>query len=89
MLSAISEIPTQAQLIAKMAAERALKTGKEKYQHGMQTVETKLPVPLACLHQQHVHCSAEAEKALIDTAIGVEEADVQTLLRQLRQFAVE
>jgi len=31
MLSAITEIPTQAQLIAKMAAERAMKASTESY----------------------------------------------------------
>ena len=89
MLSAISEIPTQAQLIAKMAAERAIKTAKEKYDQGMQGVQTKLPLPLGVVHQQHLRCLADAETTLIDTAIGVEEADRLLLLHDLRQFVAE
>jgi hypothetical protein len=89
MLSAISEIPTQAQLIAKMAAERAIKTAKEKYDHGMQGVQTKLPLPLGVVHQQHLRCLADAETTLIDMAIGVEEADRLLLLHDLRQFVAE
>jgi polyhydroxyalkanoate synthesis regulator phasin len=89
MLTAISEIPTQAQLIAKMAAERAIKTAKEKYEQGIQGVQNQLPLPLACLHQQHLRCLAEAETTLIDTAIGVEEAGRRLLLHDLRQFVAE
>jgi hypothetical protein len=54
MLSAITEIPTQAQLIAKMASERALKAGKEMYISKLAGVHSLLPMHIDALHKQHV-----------------------------------
>ena len=87
ILSAITDIPTQAQMIAQIAAERALKAAKDTYSCEMQKMESQLPVSIDTLHQKHLITLAEAEKTLDAIAIDVEEQELQKLKSDLRGFA--
>ena len=89
LLSSITELPSQAQLIAKMAAEKALRDGKAAYNKSMEALMQRLPIPLADLHEQHLLALASADKCIADAALGVEEADMADIYAQMRAYALD
>jgi hypothetical protein len=89
LLSSITELPSQAKLIAQMSAEKALKDGKASYNKAMDGLMPCLPLSLADIYQEHHKALAEAEKIIVDAAVGVDESDMQGLHEQLRAYALD
>ena len=89
LLSSITELPSQAQLIAKMAAEKALKDGKASYNQALDGLMSRLPLSLFDVYQEHRLALSSAEKTMVEAAVGVEESDMQELYGKLRAYALD
>lgn len=61
LLSSISDLPSQAQLIAQMAAEKALNEGRNAYSKALEALESGLPMPVGELYAFHCSALQEAE----------------------------
>jgi hypothetical protein len=88
LLSNITDLPSQAQLIAKMAAEKALKDGKTSYMKSMEAVLPRLPLPLDEVYSLHTQALSAAEEVAKEAALGVEQDDMRALCEELRAFAL-
>ena len=88
LLSSITELPSQAQLIGKMAAERAVKEGKNHYKNSMDALIKELPLSLDEILERHKTALGDAEAAAQEAALGVEADDLMDVARDLRAFAL-
>ena len=89
LLASITELPSQAKLIAKMAADRALKDGQSAYIKAMDALIQRLPMSVIDLHHQHLLALADSEKTIKEVALGVDEEDMTEIKEQMRAFALE
>ncbi|PRP76870.1 hypothetical protein PROFUN_13214 [Planoprotostelium fungivorum] len=60
ILTELSQLPTQRQMIAKMAGEKALKRGIEEYKKNIQVKEEEMPLTTRALSQRHANAHERA-----------------------------